>query len=177
MQSERIDKDLNKRYNIISDNGGHEMKLTTRIFGEIEIDDSKIIEFPKGIIGFPDMTRFTLIHDADRESSTIRWLQSIDEPTFALPVLDPLLVKPGYSIPIDRTEISDMFPLDEEDLLILVTVTVPSDLKKMTVNLKGPIIINSEVCKAAQVIIDDEEYLVKYPIYDYLQEQRKAATK
>ena len=58
------------------------MKLSTRIFGEVEIEDSKIINFPNGIIGFPDLTRFTLIHDEEEESgkNTIRWLQSIDEP-------------------------------------------------------------------------------------------------
>ena len=29
------------------------MNINTRIFGEIEADESKIITFPSGIIGFP----------------------------------------------------------------------------------------------------------------------------
>ena len=45
------------------DYGGYSMKLNTRIFGEVEIEDSKIISFPNGIIGFPDLKRFTLMHD------------------------------------------------------------------------------------------------------------------
>ena len=68
------------------------MKLTTRIFGEVEIDDSKIICFPNGIIGFPDLQKFTLMHDEEQGSNTIKWLQSIDEPNFAMPVMDPLVV-------------------------------------------------------------------------------------
>ena len=153
------------------------MRLTTRIFGEIEIDDSKIIRFPKGIIGFPDMTQFALMHDKDKDSNTIRWLQSLDEPTFAMPVMDPLYVKPDFNPVVEEEVIKDLLPMEDEDMLVLVTVTVPQDLTKMTVNLKGPIIINSDSCVAAQVIIDDDEYPVKYPIYDYLQKQKELANK
>ena len=153
------------------------MKLTTRIFGEIEIEDSKIITFPKGIIGFPDMTQFALMHDRDKDSNTIRWLQSLDEPTFAMPVMDPLYVKPDFNPVVEEEVIKDLLPMADEDMLVLVTVTVPQDLTKMTVNLKGPIIINSDNCKAAQVIIDDDDYPVKYPIYDYLQKQKELASK
>ena len=64
------------------------MMLTTRLFGEIEIDDSLIITFPKGIIGFPDMQRFAIIYDKDQGTGSIQWLQSLDEPAFAMPVMD-----------------------------------------------------------------------------------------
>ena len=62
----------------------------------------------------------------------------------------------------------------EDELLVLVTVTVPSDLTKMTVNLKGPIVINAAEKKACQVIVEGENYLVKYPIYDILNAKKKA---
>ena len=68
------------------------MKLNTRIFGEVEIEDSKIISFPNGIIGFPDLKRFTLMHDEEQGTNTIKWLQSVEEPGFAMPVMDPLFV-------------------------------------------------------------------------------------
>ncbi|MCR5099816.1 MAG: flagellar assembly protein FliW [Butyrivibrio sp.] len=151
------------------------MKLTTRIFGEIEIEDDKIINFPQGIVGFPGMTKFALMHDGERDSSLIRWLQSLDEPAFALPVIDPLKVKPDYNPVVEDEVLKPLMPLND-DMLVLVTVTVPSDLTKMTVNLKGPIIINSDNCKAVQIILDDDEYMVKYPIYEYLQKQKNAAT-
>ena len=47
-------------------------------------------------------------------------------------------------------------------------ISVPSDLTKMTVNLKGPIIVNAAEKKACQVIIEGDEYAVKFPIYDIL---------
>ena len=150
------------------------MKLTTRIFGEVEIEDSKIINFPNGIIGFPDLKRFTLMHDEEQGTGTIKWLQSIEEPGFAMPVIDPLIVCPDYNPQIDKNELLDIGDLQDDDLLVLVTVTVPHDLTKMTVNLKGPFIINVADMKASQSIIDNDEYPVKFPIYDILQKNKEA---
>ncbi len=150
------------------------MKLTTRIFGEVEIDDSKIISFPNGIIGFPDLKKFTLMYDEEKGTDTIKWLQSIDEPSFAMPVMDPLVVCPDYKPEVDKTLVEQIGELENEDLLILVTVTVPHDLTKMTVNLKGPFIINVAAMKASQTIIDNDEYPVKFPIYDILQQKKES---
>lgn len=74
------------------------MRINTKIFGEVEIDDEKIICFEKGIIGFPELTQFALMHDAERtDGSGVRWLQSLQEPAFAMPVMDPLLVMADYN--------------------------------------------------------------------------------
>ncbi|SEQ39961.1 flagellar assembly protein FliW [Butyrivibrio sp. TB] len=150
------------------------MKLTTRVFGEVEVDDSKIIVFPNGIIGFPDLKKFTLMYDEGESASTIKWLQSIDEPEFALPVLDPLIVCHDYKPIVDKNGITEIGDLDEQEMLVLVTVTVPHDLTKMTVNLMGPIIINTKEMKASQIIVDNEEYPVKFPIYDILKKNKDA---
>ncbi len=150
------------------------MKLTTRIFGEVEIEDSKIINFPNGIIGFPDLKRFTLMHDeTDEGQATIKWLQSIEEPGFAMPVLDPLIVCSDYNPVVDIKDVKGMGELDEKELLVLVTVTVPHDLTKMTVNLMGPFIINVSDMTAVQTIVDNDDYPVKFPIYDILQKNKK----
>ena len=154
------------------------MKLTTRIFGEVEIEDSKIITFPNGIIGFPDLKKFTLMHDEDDgdngSTNTIKWLQSIDEPGFAMPVMDPLIVCPDYSPEIDRTKIEEVGELDDEDILVLVTVTVPHDLEKMTVNLMGPFVINVKEMKGIQSSVEKDNYPVKFPIYDILKKSKEA---
>ena len=42
----------------------------------------------------------------------------------------------------------------------------------MTVNLQGPIVINAEERKAAQIIVDSSEYPVKFPIYDILKSRK-----
>ena len=150
------------------------MKLATRIFGEVEIDESKIISFPNGIIGFPDLKKFVLMYDEEKGTDTIKWLQSIDEPTFAMPVMDPLVVCPDYKPEVDSNTVDLIGELDNNDLLILVTVTVPHDLKQMTVNLMGPFIINVKECKAVQTIVDNDEYPVKFPIYEILQKNKEA---
>lgn len=144
------------------------MKINTKVFGEIDIADEKIIHFPSGIIGFPEMTDFALVHDEEKGVGAIHWLQSVQEPAFAMPVMDPLLVRPDYNPEIDDELLKSIGELIPEEMLVLVTVTVPSDLTKMSVNLRGPIIINAAEKKACQVIIDGEDYAVKYPIYDIL---------
>ena len=151
------------------------MKINTKVFGEIEIADDKIIHFPSGIIGFPDLTEFALIHDEEKGTETIHWLQSIQEPGFAMPVMDPLLVCPDYNPEVDDELLSHLGELNPEELLVLVTVTVPRDITKMTVNLKGPIVINAAERKATQVIVEGDQYQVKFPIYDVLSANKKKA--
>lgn len=149
------------------------MRVNTRLFGEIEISDDKIITFPSGIIGFPEMTKFTMIYDEEQGTTAgIRWLQSMDEPTFAMPVMDPLLVKEDYNPEVDDELLKNIGKVTEENILVLVTVTVPSDLTKMSVNLQGPIIINVEERMACQVIVDTEDCPVKYPVYEILQARK-----
>ncbi|MBQ7775444.1 MAG: flagellar assembly protein FliW [Lachnospiraceae bacterium] len=149
------------------------MKVNTRVFGEIEISEEKIITFPSGIIGFPEMTKFTLLYDEEQGTGAgLRWLQSLDEPTFAMPVMDPLIVKEDYNPEVEDELLKGIGTITGENLLALVTVTVPADLTKMSVNLQGPIIINVDERKACQVILDSEEYPVKYPIYEILQARK-----
>ncbi len=149
------------------------MRINTKAFGEIEISDDKIITFEKGIIGFPDLKRFTLLHDEEKGTSAgIRFLQSVDEAAFALPVMDPLIVKPDYDPTVEDELLTDMGSLTDENILVLVTVTVPSDLTNMTVNLQGPIIINVEERKACQLIVEGDKYPVKFPVYDIIQARK-----
>ena len=146
------------------------MKVNTKIFGEVSIEDDKIIEFKGGIIGFPDLTKFALIYDEEKGvTAGIRWLQSLQEPAFAMPVMDPLVVCPDYNPEVEDELLKELGDLTPDNLLVLVTVTVPSDLKAMTVNLKGPIVINSLTRKACQVIVDGDGYAVKFPVYEILQ--------
>ena len=149
------------------------MKVTTKIFGEIVIEDDKIIHFPSGIIGFPDLTDFALIHDEEKGAGSIHWLQSLQEPAFAMPVMDPLIVRPDYNPQVDDELLKPIGELMPEEILVMVTVTIPSDLTRMSVNLRGPVIINTVERKACQVIVEGETYEAKYPIYDILNSRKK----
>ena len=59
-----------------------------------------------------------------------------------------------------------------ENILVLVTITVPSDLSKMSVNLKAPLVVNVDTRKAVQVVLEDD-YPVKFFIYDILKSRKE----
>ena len=151
------------------------MKVETRLFNTIEIDDDKIIHFPGGIVGFPDLTDFALIHDEEKGPNAIRWMQSLQETNFAMPVIDPLLVLPEYNPVIEDELLKSLGELEEDNTLVLVTITVPSDIEKMTVNLQAPFVINADNRKACQVIVDADKYPVRFPIYDILKKMKEEA--
>ncbi len=150
------------------------MKVTTRVFGEIDIADDKIIHFQGGIVGFPDLTDFALVHDAEKEGDTpIRWMQSLHEPNFAMPVMDPLAVCPDYNPVVEDELLKPIGELNPESVLVLVTLTVPKDIKKMSVNLQAPFVINADEKKACQIIVDSDKYPVRFPIYDIIKKDKE----
>ena len=151
------------------------MKAATRLFGEIEIDESKIITFEDGIIGFPDMKKFTLIFDEEKEGRpSISWLQSMDEPEIAFPVMDPLFVCETYNPSVEDELLKNLGTIKEDNLYVLVTVTVPQNIKELAVNLKAPIVINTDTRKASQIIVEDD-LPVRFRIYEILEEAKKKA--
>lgn len=146
------------------------MRINTKIFGEIEIAEDKIITFESGIIGFPELKNFALIHDEEEGPGVgIRFLQSLDEPGFAMPVMDPLLVKPDYDPRVNDELLASAGKVTADNILVLVTVSVPGDITQMSVNLQGPFVINVEECKACQVIVENDDYPTKFPVYEILQ--------
>ena len=148
------------------------MKIKTRVFGEIEITKEKIITFERGIIGFPELKNFILLHDKEKGLDAIHFLQSIEEPYFAIPVINPLIIKDDYAPQVKEELLSSIGNVTDDNLLVMVTITIPSDLIKMSVNLQGPIIINTEEQKGCQVILENHNYSVKFPIYEILQKRR-----
>lgn len=144
------------------------MKVNTKLFGEVEVREDKLIQFTSGIIGFNDLERWTLIHEPDKEEEGVLWLQSIDEPEFALPVINPLIIYETYNPIIEDELLKPLGDLEEDNTFVLVTITVPRDITEMTANLKAPIVINTQTRRACQIIVENESYIVKYPIYDVL---------
>ncbi|MCR5581555.1 MAG: flagellar assembly protein FliW [Pseudobutyrivibrio sp.] len=144
------------------------MQVKTRLFGEIEISDEKVINLIHGLIGFPDMKRYTLIFDEEKKNKgNIMWLQSLDETDFAMPVMLPHKVKPDYAPAFNLDALEQLGELNEDNTFVLVTVRVPKDPKEASINLKAPIIINTETNIGDQIIIDGSEP-VRFLIYDAL---------
>ncbi|MEE1258070.1 MAG: flagellar assembly protein FliW [Lachnospiraceae bacterium] len=145
------------------------VEVNTRVFGKIAVEDDKIIRFDSGILGFPDLKDFTLIYNLEKgNDSGIKWLQSLQEPGFALPVMNPELIMAEYEPVFSQELLAPLGDVENEEILMFVTVTVPKDITKTTVNLRAPIMINVNTCKAVQLIADDENYSIKYAIYDSL---------
>lgn len=152
------------------------MKANTRIFGEIEIADEKIITLDKGMIGFPKLKNFALIYDEEKETkyNSIMWLQSMDDTDIAFPVIMPHVVKEDYDPKVSDEMIAPLGTLTPENTYLLVTVTVPKNIEEFSVNLKAPIVINMDNRKGVQLIVEDD-YPVKYKVYDVLKAKKEKA--
>ena len=99
------------------------------------------------------------------------WLQCMDDGDIAFPVITPGLVQEDYKPTVSDESISPLGELTEDNVYMLVTVTVPKDITKLTCNLQAPIVINSDNNKAVQVIVDNN-YPIKLPIYDLLRNRK-----
>ena len=115
-----------------------------------------------------------MIHDSDGNGN-VRWMQSIQEPAFAMPVIDPLSVRADYNPSIEDELLKPLGGITPENMLVLVTITVPREIEKMSVNLKAPIVINGDNLKASQIIVEEDEYEVKFPIYEILKAAKEKA--
>ncbi len=152
------------------------MKANTKYFGEVEIEDDKILEFPNGIIGFESLRKFAIIYDVEKgENVNVSFLQSMEEPLLVIPVMNPLVVKEDYNPTVDDELLKPIGDPSDEDMMVVVSMTVPADIKKMTVNLKAPFIINTKDRKGAQIIVDNPEYEIRFPIYDILEANKQKA--
>lgn len=143
------------------------MVVNTRLFGEIDVQEDKVINIDKGIIGFPDMKLFTLVYDSEKDSKNIMWLQSLDETAFAMPVMVPNNVVEDYNPTIEDELLKPLGELTPENTYVLVTVKVPSNIEDMTINLKAPIVINTDTLIGGQIIVEDDVE-VRFPIYEIL---------
>jgi flagellar assembly factor FliW len=146
-------------------------KVTTSRFGEIEIRDTEVIELPQGLIGFPELKRYLLL-DHDKESP-FKWLQSLDDGSIAFVLINPLLFKPDYEVEVTDSEVSDLTLENEEDAVISVIVTMPSNPQNMTANLKAPLVFNLKNRKGKQIILSANTYTTRHSI---MEEMKKFAS-
>ncbi len=147
------------------------MEISTRLFGNIEVENEKVISFDNGLIGFETLKKYMLIHDTEKETA-ISWLQSIEDKDVAFPVVDPLFVLPGYNPIIEDELVENLGELNEEEILVLAIVTAANEKEKISANLKAPIIINASTLKAIQIIVENKEYNVKHLIYDMIKKSK-----
>ncbi len=141
------------------------MKIDTKYFGTVDIEDEKIIHFDTGLFGFEDYKDYTILYDLDAKGETaFSWLQSTSEQGLAFPIINPFVIDKEYN-PIVNDEIfKTIGEADADNMAVFLLATVPADVKKATVNMKAPLIINSETRKGIQAIVENEEYEIKHKI-------------
>lgn len=141
------------------------MIVKTARFGDIEIEEEKIIKMPEGIFGFPDQKRFFIMNHKD---TPFKWLQSLDDPSLAFVIMNPIIFEPNYHINIPKSEVACLDIFEEKDALVMVIISIPKDPSKMTANLQGPLVINTKKMLAKQLILSDGKYTTRHYIFPQL---------
>lgn len=142
------------------------MFIDTARFGNFDLKDSKIIEFPSGLPGFEELRDFIILEI--NETKPLYWLQSTQNKYISLPVIIPFELLDDYFIEIRENELKGLQIENKNDLLILNVVVVPEDTSKMTANLAAPIIINLKLGIGKQLVIDAADLPIRYPIYQMI---------
>ncbi len=143
------------------------MIVHTSRFGNLEVNETDLIDFPEGILGFSKIRQYFLVERPG--DSLFYWLQAVKKPTIAFPLLNPFLIEPDYQIELNEADVATLDAETVEDLKLYSIVTIPSDPTKMTGNLKAPIALNPAKRKAKQLILHTLDYPIRRGIYDLLE--------
>jgi len=137
------------------------MDIQTTRFGALSIDDERVMNFPRGLLGFPDHHRFALIQTG--EENYFFWLQSLDDPQLAFVVSDPTIFFKDYEVPIREETAADLAMGDHRAAQVFVICNKVGDW--LTGNLLGPIVVNAENRLAVQIVLTEKKWTTRQPLY------------
>ncbi|WP_017415622.1 flagellar assembly protein FliW [Clostridium tunisiense] len=138
------------------------MKIETKYHGTVEYEEKDIIAFKKGLPGFEEFHKFIVFPLEDNPYFKI--LQSVKSPEIGLVAANPFDFIEDYEVSLSNDLQKDLEVEKPEDVLILNTVTLNSEVSKITTNLKAPIVININKKLGEQIILDNEKYSIKHPL-------------
>lgn len=130
------------------------MLVETSRFGGVEIDGDRVITFADGILGFPQHRRFALLQTGT--DPVFFWLQSVDDPSLAFVVCDPLAFVPDYSVPVRREDVEELRLRDLSDSQVLVIVNKTDG--HLTANLQGPLVVGAHSLIGRQMVLSDKRF-------------------
>ena len=139
------------------------MTIYTLRFGEVDVDESKILSFAAGLPGLEEYTRFAALRF--EESYPIFWLQAIDDARVCLPVIDSFLALPDYAFELEDSDASELDLTSAEDLSVMSVIVIPEKIEGMTANLAAPIVINTRTGNGKQIILQGTDYNARFPIF------------
>jgi len=137
------------------------LKVATKAYGLIDVDERQKIIFPQGLFGFEKLKDYLLL---DAERQPFYWLQSMDEEDVAFVLVNPFLFRPDYEVNVSNEEVDGIGINSPEKALIFSIVTIPHDGAPMTANLQGPLIINRDTRMGKQAILTDDRWKTKHDI-------------
>ena len=138
------------------------MLLNTSRFGQIEVDETRSISFPKGLLGFPKYKDFVLIQPGD--DAHFWWLQSLDAPDLAFVVTDPSLFVPSYRVPLKPEQMQELGIQSLDDAQVFVIVNKRGVM--LTGNLQGPLVVHQENRVGEQLVLSDRRYTTRVPLIE-----------
>jgi flagellar assembly factor FliW len=138
------------------------VRISTTRFGNISIDESRVIRMKEGMLGFEHLRRYVLL--IQDEKIPFWWFQSIEDGSIAFVVINSLAVKPDYEPVVSDDEVKLLEIVSPEDAVLFSVVTIHSDPFSVTANLRAPIVINAKKMLAKQVVLVEPDYRVQHPI-------------
>jgi flagellar assembly factor FliW len=136
------------------------MEIETTRFGRMEVDDERVIHFPKGLLGFPEHRRFALVQTG--EENYFFWLQSVEEPGLAFVVTDPSIFFKDYQVSLKQETIEEIGLSDDAALQFFVICNKVGEW--LTGNLQGPLVINAQNRDGAQIVVNDKKWTTRQPL-------------
>ncbi|MCQ2979433.1 MAG: flagellar assembly protein FliW [Clostridia bacterium] len=147
------------------------MKINTKHFGELNIEDNKIIKFAEGIPGFPNSKNYVMLSKRE-QNELFCWLQSVDETDTAFALTVPYVFYPDYRPDVADSELASIGVNGAEDMKnvsVFNIMVIPDNAKDATVNLKAPVVINEKTNMGGQFIANNADYTVRHKIADLVQ--------
>ena len=139
------------------------MKIETKKFGTLDVDNNSVIEFPSGLVGFENCHRFALIKN--EEFDPFCWLVSLEGEEITFPILSPQLVYPEFSTALTTYPVADDQFLENTSGDVFCVVNINGNKGRFTINLKSPILINFEQKTGRQLVLDSEELVIDQPVW------------
>jgi flagellar assembly factor FliW len=130
------------------------MIIETSRFGGIDVDDQRFLNFPKGLLGFPDDREYALIQTG--ENSAFYWMQAVHRPELAFVVCDPRMFIADYKVAIKAEDLAHIGLSDNSGSQVFVVVNKVEDT--LTGNLQGPLVINVATRVGKQLVLSDKKY-------------------
>ena len=100
------------------------MRIVSRGYGEIEISERQVIQFPVGLFGFEHLHQYALL---DALQPPFYWLQSIEDSELAFIMINPYDLRPDYVLDVPDEDLESIKFDDDKDILVFAIVTIPED--------------------------------------------------